>query len=107
MDTITPIITIEDIAARHVARWRQSSEVLRARALLTEGIVGTITPRQVIRVGVDLIEDLHNADQAHAPWLPEVMRDMVSAAYEINGLIGFEVYQAVAVVPRILRGAQA
>lgn len=107
MQPINPIITIEDVAARNVKRWHSTHEVIRARAIITEGLVGTITPRQVIKVGADLIEDLHNADQTTAPWLIDVMRDMVSAAYEINGLIGFDIYQAVAPVPRILKGAHA
>lgn len=107
MQPIIPVISIEDIAARNQERWRTSHEVIRARAIITEGIVGTITPRQVIKVGADVIEDLHNADEITAPWLIDVMRDMVSAAYEINGLVGFDIYQAVAPIPRILKGAQA
>ena len=104
---INPIITIEDIAARNKERWRTTHEVIRARAMLTEGLYGSITPREVVRIGASVIEDLHNADEAGAPWLIDVMRDMVSAAYEMNGLIGFDIYQAVAEVPRALRGAHA
>lgn len=90
-----------------VKRWRSCCEELRAWAQTDYGLYGTITPRQVLQCGLDMIEcELENpADlegQPYPYWMTKVLRNMIAAAYDLGDHHGLTVYEQVSYIRRHL-----
>lgn len=93
-------------AERNKARWGLIAQEMRDYTILEKGLIGTISPREVLSIGCELIEhefrtvDLMIGDP-YPDYLTKVIQDMVAAAYEIGQ--GLEAYELLSKVRRTFR----